>query len=263
MNEAEKRPRRIDIQKCGFEQFGGIIRDWNPLHRDFDYARSRGFKDTPAFGILLAAYAERMVVDFLRNSEFASEFHYVSHSFKFREPAYPNDSLWYRIIDINRDGESTNLRLEGVKNDGKLVVECSKIVLAKQRPIFEAPASKPIFSFEDFISEGYKVAFDRYITPETEERIPYLLVASLVPSALLKLSMRQTGKQEGVSRELNLTFFHEPEPGNFRTDIYLSSRPRGDQNVHMTSFRGICYQSDRAILSANMKVITWEDLKLQ
>ena len=71
------------------EEFAELTSDFHPLHTDPDYARSCGFRDILAHGLLISSYSSALIGMRLpgENAIVASQ------SFTYRSPAFPNDRL--------------------------------------------------------------------------------------------------------------------------------------------------------------------------
>lgn len=72
-----------------FEQFYAITGDENPLHRDRDFAKSRGFSDRVSYGMLTASFLSTLAGVYLPGEHSLIQ----SVEVKFVKPCFPGDTL--------------------------------------------------------------------------------------------------------------------------------------------------------------------------
>ncbi|MCR5507554.1 MAG: MaoC family dehydratase [Lachnospiraceae bacterium] len=79
----------VTVTEADMDRFREITGDINPLHKDSDYARERGYRDRVVFGMLTASYLSTLAGVYLPGE------HSLIHSVntKFSGTVYPGDTL--------------------------------------------------------------------------------------------------------------------------------------------------------------------------
>lgn len=108
---------------AAFRKYTG---DENPLHRDIDYARKKGFEDKVVFGMLTASYYSTLVGVYLPGEKCL--IHEVNT--KFKAPVYAGD-----ILTVTGEVEEKNELFQlitvkaSIRNQHNKIVSKAKIVL--------------------------------------------------------------------------------------------------------------------------------------
>lgn len=108
---------------AAFRKYTG---DENPLHRDIDYARKKGFEDKVVFGMLTASYYSTLVGVYLPGEKCL--IHEVNT--KFKAPVYAGD-----ILTVTGEVEEKNELFQlitvkaSIRNQHNKIVSKAKIIL--------------------------------------------------------------------------------------------------------------------------------------
>ena len=100
--------------------FSKVSGDFNPLHMDASYARSRGYKDRVVFGMLVASLLSQLVGMYLPGEN--ALLHEVQTS--FLKPVFIGDilSVHGRITELHENFRQLELQVNIVNQDGVKVV---------------------------------------------------------------------------------------------------------------------------------------------
>ncbi len=95
---------------CGedIDAFARASGDHNPLHIDAEYARSQGFSDRIAHGMLLGSWISAALAQHLPGAGTV----YLRQSLEFRQAAVPGDELLVRLTVAEK------------KRRGRVVLDC-------------------------------------------------------------------------------------------------------------------------------------------
>lgn len=85
------------------KKFAELSGDYNPLHRDAEFARSKGYSSPVIYGILLATQVSRLIGQEMPDNNAIL----TSINFEYYLPSYPNDDLLFNASLINKS-ESTH-----------------------------------------------------------------------------------------------------------------------------------------------------------
>ncbi len=100
--------------------------DENPLHKDSDYAKNKGFRDKVVFGMLTASYYSTLVGVYLPGERCV--IHEVNS--KFKEPVYVGDELTIsgEVVEKNELFRLITVKAL-IRNQKGKIVSKAKIVL--------------------------------------------------------------------------------------------------------------------------------------
>ena len=244
--------KTIKIDGSIYSEFGNLIEDNNPLHRDVTYARTKDFRDTPLFGIYLAGHAEQEMESYSDTN--GKEYSMGKMSFQFRKPVYPGDTLSWKI-EKSQNPDEVCISYSNQDNEGVLT---GRVIIGEMSVDFTK--GRFIHFSEKRISDWKKGNFYKLFNRLEKERMPNLLIASLIPSALLDFSKKRIGKAEGISRSIEITIYSKPDIGDYITLVYNLGRTRKFGDIYISKFRGVCYKDNNPVLSADLTVGTWDDL---
>lgn len=101
------------------EAFYLLTGDCNPLHRDVDFARERGFKDRVVYGMLASAYYSTLAGVYLPGSNCLINECKVS----YHQPVYPGDVLTVEGVVKDVRESTRRVKIEGkmTRADGTVV----------------------------------------------------------------------------------------------------------------------------------------------
>lgn len=99
--------------------FSKLTGDYHPLHSSKEYATAHGFKDVIAHGLLISSFSSTLIGMKLPGENTII----TSQSFKYRNPAYPGDSLEFSGEITQKDARFRTIEVKvKVRNqDQKLV----------------------------------------------------------------------------------------------------------------------------------------------
>ena len=235
-------------------QFADLIGDHNPLHRNRDYALAHPMKftDTPVLAVLLEAVTERQTTEGVKSNHLK----YTGHSFKFKNPIYPTDTLKLDIEVLNINPDLATYAVNGRNKLDASPVFTSNAIFSSNYPAFVQDDSLVLCKSAETISSADLSNFYDLANLSAQDIIPWMLAASQIPAALLAGTYEKTGAYEGLSRSIDIKFHSQPALGFFQTNIHLIGEPRSlrGQGFRYT-FRGITYQSKIPIVSAEIDVV--------
>jgi len=95
---------QIIINESLINDFAKLSGDFNPIHIDEDYAKSKKFKGRVVHGMLLASFLSRMIGMYIPGKHAF----YVSQSLEFHNPCFINDEITVSSVVIDKS-ESTKI----------------------------------------------------------------------------------------------------------------------------------------------------------
>jgi 3-hydroxybutyryl-CoA dehydratase len=111
------------------ESFAKLSSDYNPIHTDVDFAKSKGFKFPLVYGLLLASQTSRLVGQELPDKNAIL----TGIQINFMLPCFPDDQLIFGADLINKSEATYALEFKcSVSRDG--IAMCRGIVNALWRP---------------------------------------------------------------------------------------------------------------------------------
>ncbi len=246
----------LSVSRERMAKFGSLIHDENLLHRSQEYALRQGFRDTPVYAVFLEGIVEsilrgeigkRVELGLIQTLDFA-----------FKEPVYPDEEVTFSFIEDPQVGK-TSYKIEAKTHQGQALQ--AKATLAErlgQPEEFASPLYETTFSLDTHARNQF------YTLLGVEER-PFcspVHIASCIPAALLRLAKEKTGFQEGVSRRIGIEVYQEiGAVDRIRTTLALIGQPKSlREQGYIYNLRGVCYDRESPILSAEMKVIHPQDL---
>ena len=100
--------------------FAKLSGDFNPIHINEDFAKSKKFKGKIVHGMLLASFLSRMVGMYLPGKHAL----YLSQSLEFHNPCFINDEITVSSI-VNEKSESTKI----IRIDSKILNNKNEVLL--------------------------------------------------------------------------------------------------------------------------------------
>jgi len=86
--------RNIEITEKLLMQFGDLAKDYNRLHTDEDYAKSKGYKGKVSYGNILSLLISALVGESLKEYEVML----ISQSINYKKPFYLGDIITLKGI---------------------------------------------------------------------------------------------------------------------------------------------------------------------
>ena len=111
---------KIVVTKSLVDDFAELSGDFNPIHVDQDYAKSRKFRNRIVHGMLLASFLSRMVGMYLPGKCAL----YVSQSLEFHNPCFIGDTLTIESVVIDKSISTKILKIES-----KIINQKNEILL--------------------------------------------------------------------------------------------------------------------------------------
>ncbi len=111
---------KIVVSKSLVDDFAELSGDFNPIHVDQDYAKSRKFRNRIVHGMLLASFLSRMVGMYLPGKCAL----YVSQSLEFHNPCFVDDEITIVSTVIDKS-ESTRM----IKVNSEILNDKNEILL--------------------------------------------------------------------------------------------------------------------------------------
>ncbi len=111
---------KIVVTKSLVDDFTHLSGDFNPIHIDENYAKSRKFKNRIVHGMLLASFLSRMVGMYLPGKRAL----YVSQSLEFHNPCFIDDEITV-VGKVSDKSESTRM----IKIDSEILNNKNEILL--------------------------------------------------------------------------------------------------------------------------------------
>ncbi len=239
MNSKVK-PLEVILDRSEFPNFAKLTQDPNPIHTDYELAIKKGFKDTPAQGVMIQALFERFALE--------NEFMPSVFQIRFREPAYPEKGI---IIEGNYQNE--NLTAECI-SDGRVIAKCE---MKKSKKAFERINGQLIGEFNYLIKEDSRDEFSRILQIPDTERVPIALASSSIPASILKLHQQVNRTNEGLYTGAEISVLNTPNLGEIKVEVYETNKPRKIRNNgYMYTLHSVCYQNGSPIIKGVSTVIT-------
>lgn len=255
--------RHIDVEKTRtiettldrrmFPAFAKVTRDTNPLHTNLEYAQSQGLRNTPAQGVLIQSYFEQCAL--------TNGFPIRAGFLDFRQPAYPGDTLSFRLRDFF-EGNLSAPRFECVNHMGETVAMFSA---RKPKPL-DLDKCPKVASYEDEFTwedvEKFRELTKFEGVEEEMKYFPYTLASALIPAALLRLASDDSGKPVGTYKKFLSTIWRAPEPGKYVTDVYLRNS-RGKEGNYAYNFAVVSRNGVGEVVSGKIGVASPVKLELE
>ena len=111
---------QIKVTESLVNDFAKLSGDFNPIHINEDFAKSKKFKGKIVHGMLLASFLSRMVGMYLPGKHAL----YLSQSLEFHNPCFVNDEITVSSI-VNDKSESTKI----IKIDSKILNNKNEVLL--------------------------------------------------------------------------------------------------------------------------------------
>ncbi len=266
-------------------KFADKVLDYNPLHRDKDYAKKKGHKDVAVLGTLLASDVEQYVLSILHNinnlKDLTGKIFYDTHyDISFRNFFYIGDEGSWRVNSVkvpdkNEKDESDLILNISLPKVIKNYVTCN-VTFSSKMPTLgyyfkdhflanDELAPKEFWNIQ--ISEKDSSTFYQLFGKDVKPGVPKMYVASLFPAALLKIAEERTGAQEGNFLSTHTDFYDEPVPGNFKTKVILTKQPSKRKDAFTYEFEGLVYQREteenkaKLILKSTARVLSPAEFK--
>lgn len=207
--------------------FGLSIEDYNDVHLDPETAAEYGFTDTPLIGVQIAAHGEHFLRKQVRKLEEQVKRSDVTIRInrlevRFPKAAYPEEEIVYRITEHETErGDKNALKvvhltgssfytedLEGKKERKEKVVLKVAATLGEEysaTPKLNNAAFERSFS----LSEKKVKKFYRGAVLKDEDRIPYMLPAGYITSALIELLRVKTLEKSGTNMRMSFDILSE------------------------------------------------------
>lgn len=255
-------PLVVNVDGRVFPEFADLTRDYNPLHRSEKLARRSGFESTPAQGVMILFYFEEAA---LKNGLNPNRY-LLSCEF----PMYPNSRM-----EIVGEKSNTGAHFVASRLSGQ-VAYCD--IVSEQQYYSNSGTELNFPYFVRKISEKDLSYFYSLLNLEKRDRIPVALVASTIPSYLMKMfetREEQANKgffnwlknffgakisNQGIFRKMDIKVFREPSLGEYKTKVFSRINPRNRDGKYIYSLDGVAFMDDVPIISANLKVVTHHKL---
>ena len=111
---------QIKVTESLVNDFAKLSGDFNPIHINEDFAKSKKFKGKIVHGMLLASFLSRMVGMYLPGKHAL----YLSQSLEFHNPCFINDEITVSSI-VNEKSESTKI----IRIDSKILNNKNEVLL--------------------------------------------------------------------------------------------------------------------------------------
>ena len=118
--------RTIEITKELLLNFGNLAGDYNPIHTDEYYAKSKGFEGILSYGNILGLLISSLVGKSLNKSEVML----ISQSINYKKPVYLGDKITLKgvIKEINEVYKVVKIKLIFKNNSGEICATGSCMV---------------------------------------------------------------------------------------------------------------------------------------
>jgi len=238
-----------------FPEFGDLIRDKNPLHRDQAYAQAQGCLAPPVFGVALEALAYEVITKNKIFTDFQAQHYVPTHlSFKFSEPVYAGERVILANGNLSLPEGSLTLKYCALSNSKD--VFNGSIKIGNEYPSFVPPEGEVLIDYQQEITEDDAQRFYALLGCKQSESVSPLQVAAQIPAALLQLSQERSGTLQGKYAGMRLELYADPRPGRYHTTISLRSAKARQQpeKVYIYNIQGTCYQEEQPFLVGEMMV---------
>lgn len=266
--EVSERERMV-VKRETLKDWSLLVYDLNRIHFFPNRAEKMGFKDSPVHGTLIAAHSEQYVLDLLQeiNKISGQNLNYVRHSVDFKRPLYSEEKADWQLIDVEEQANGINLYIVALDSRKKPIIVCRNINLAhsKIEPDLEKIKSsfsedKVIIRKKTLVEEDELEFFYKCLEKKPREEVPFMYVASFIPSALLDLLSRKMGKAEGGYSGIELEFYNQPKLGIFETKIIMPSAPISKRKMNYYTFEALCLQDSALIFKGQAKCYSPNEL---
>jgi len=262
--------RKFIVQRQIPMNFGRkVVFDENEIHFDKEVAIAAGFSDTPIHGTYLAGQIEHFTSDNLRliNDFIGENFVYAGQDMIFERPLYPEKEAYWGHGKVERFENGVDWHLDIVNKKSRPYVSGVSRLRYKRRDRPEKQANN--FEMGKFVAENereidldkLKLWYD-FLGRPLKNAVPISYVAALIPSLLLGVASRETGKPKGTYYSSSLNFHNHPGLGIFKTIIRIPQPPKltrrkGCEYV----FDALCIQEGVPILSGKVVVYNPTEFK--
>ena len=109
----------VTVTEEMLDSFRATSGDVNPLHKDEQYAKARGYKGKVAFGMLTASFYSTLAGVYLPGE------HCLLHevSVRFKSPVFIGDTLTLKgkVVNVSETFRRIEIKAKAVNQDGKTV----------------------------------------------------------------------------------------------------------------------------------------------
>ena len=113
----QKESFSVTITEEMIENFRTLTGDVNPLHRDADYAKEKGYPDKVCFGMLTASFLSTMAGVYMPGKYSLIQ----SVEVKFSKPVFAGDEICFtgKVSEKNDTFRFIKLKVDGVNQNGE------------------------------------------------------------------------------------------------------------------------------------------------
>lgn len=113
----QKESFSVTITEEMIENFRTLTGDVNPLHRDADYAKEKGYPDKVCFGMLTASFLSTMAGVYMPGKYSLIQ----SVEVKFSKPVFAGDEICFtgKVSEKNDTFRFIKLKVDGVSKEGE------------------------------------------------------------------------------------------------------------------------------------------------
>ena len=118
--------RTIEITNELLFNFGNLAGDYNPIHTDENYAKSKGFEGIMSYGNILGLLISSLVGESLKKYEVML----ISQSINYKKPVYLGDKITLKgvIKEMNEVYKVVKIKLFFKNNSGEICATGSCMV---------------------------------------------------------------------------------------------------------------------------------------
>lgn len=117
------------ISRAENEAFAKISGNWSPLHTDPEFAKSKGYKDCPLYGMLLASKFSYLLGMVLPGKDSIC----LSQSLYFHKPVFIDEPFYIRgrVIAKSASTKVVEIKTEILDAEGRVAVDGEAQVIMK------------------------------------------------------------------------------------------------------------------------------------
>ena len=234
-------------------KFADAIEDFNPVHRDADYAqRIYGFEKPIIPGTMIASLGEQYILEVNRAFEgtLGTALVITEMRVPIPNPIYIDQAIRWQVKSAYLEENDIGLQVTGANRKRHIIIGPINARFSRN---YSGISKKEDIAFsvsEDHVIDEERLSnFYDSLGEKSFESVPWGYVSGLSTSILLKVSQQGDGKPSGLNRRMSFQFFREPKLGSINVGLYLKKMNYISRVMLYSYSVGSIFSQDEKIIS--------------